>query len=218
MESSSLILAALLIIPVGMMMFLLERRMRTVVLFFIFGVFMAFYASEIDGFILSVTDISKELATENVAPITEEVLKSLPIIIYAFLFHPGKQRLISTAVAVGVGFSLFENVFFFLEARNVNLLWALMRGFGSGMMHALCTLAIGYVMSEVVKNRVMFFSGSLAALSISVIYHSIFNLIVQSEYSFIGFLLPILTYIPFLIFLKSRMNKISNTERKTKND
>ncbi len=218
MESCSLILAALILVPVVMMMFVLEKRMRNIVLFFSFGIFFAFFAGEIDGVILSYAGISVKFATENVTPITEEFLKALPIVIYAFLFHPSKQKLISAAVAVGIGFSLFENVFLFLQAGNVNFLWALMRGLGSGMMHSVCTLAIGDVTAEVIEKRVLFFPGTLAALSVSVIYHSIYNIVVQSEYSVLGFLLPIFTYIPFLIVFKMKAKKTSDTERKTSND
>ena len=47
-------------------------------------------------------------------------------------------------------------------------------------------------------------SGTCAAhqrlLSTAIIYHGIYNILVQSEYSVVGALLPIATYIPFLIW------------------
>lgn len=216
MESASVILAVFMMIPLGMMMLVFSGKSRVVLGFLLAGIFMAMFAGQIDGFILSATNISVKLAVENVTPITEEVLKAIPIVCLAFLFKPDRQCLIECAVAVGIGFSLLENVYLFSEAGQVTLLWALVRGCGSGMMHAICTLMIGDAMSAVVQKRKLFLTGSLAALSISIIYHSIYNIIVQSEYSLFGILLPIATYIPLLMFIKSRKETANESANHTK--
>jgi hypothetical protein len=42
--------------------------------------------------------------------------------------------------------------------------------------------------------------GTFALLSTAIIYHGIYNMLVQSDYEMIGYLLPISTYIPSLIW------------------
>lgn len=212
MENASLILAIFMMAPLGMMLFVLNGRARTVGAFLLAGIFMALFAGEIDGYILSATSLSIESVTENITPIVEEILKAIPVVFVAFLLKPDRALLIECSVSVGIGFSLLENVYLFIQSPDVSVGWALIRGYGSGLMHAVCTLAIGYAMSYVISKHKLFFTGSLAALSVSVIYHSIYNIIVQSEYSLFGILLPICTYIPLLIILKRR-NKIMAKEK-----
>ena len=48
------------------------------------------------------------------------------------------------------------------------------------------------------KKRKLFYSGTFALLTLASIYHGIFNMLVQSEYKYLGFVLPAVTYIPIL--------------------
>ena len=53
-------------------------------------------------------------------------------------------------------------------------------------------------------RRKLSYIGTIAALSMAVIYHSIYNIMVQSDYPLLGILLPVVTFIPFMILLKSK--------------
>ena len=46
----------------------------------------------------------------------------------------------------------------------------------------------------------MFAVGIFGLLSAAIVYHGIYNILVQSEYSIVGALFPIATYIPCLIW------------------
>lgn len=62
------------------------------------------------------------------------------------------------------------------------------------------TLAVGYGMSFIKKRRNLFYCGTFALLTLASIYHGIFNMLVQSEYKYLGFILPALTYIPVVYY------------------
>ena len=42
--------------------------------------------------------------------------------------------------------------------------------------------------------------GTFALLSTAITYHGIYNMLVQSDFKMIGYLLPITTYIPFIVW------------------
>ena len=103
---------------------------------------------------------------------------------------------------VGVGFAVLENAFILGGAAStVSVTNALIRGFGAGMMHGVCTLAVGYGMTFVHTRRKLFYTGTTALLCVAIIYHSVYNTLVQSAHSLLGFLLPVLTFVPVLILL-----------------
>ena len=59
--------------------------------------------------------------------------------------------------------------------------------------------SIGFGICFVKKKRKLFYIGTFALLTMASIYHGIFNMLVQSDYKFLGFVLPALTYVPILI-------------------
>ena len=52
---------------------------------------------------------------------------------------------------------------------------------------------------DIKKKRKLFYTGMFALLTLASIYHGIFNMLVQSEYKYFGFVIPALTYIPILL-------------------
>ena len=84
---------------------------------------------------------------------------------------------------------------------------ALVRGFGSGLVHGICTVMVGWGISYIKKRRKLFYCGTFALLSTAIIYHATYNLLVQSKYQYIGVLLPILTYIPLLLIVRPKLKK-----------
>ena len=212
MGSTDLILAICIITPLAMMLFVFQGRSRVVLGFLLCGIFMCLLAGEINGLLLTLTGRTKYFMTVNITPIVEEVLKAVPIVFITFLLKPDRQFLLECSVAVGVGFAVLENAYILSTLRSVSVVWALVRGFGAGMTHGVCTLAVGCAMSFVYGKRKLFFPGSFAALSVAIIYHSIYNIIVQSPYSICGILLPIATYIPLMLIIYRRKAAAAPTE------
>lgn len=192
-----------IIIPILIVFFVFDKKSRSSILFLMIGIVTCFFCGELDGFLYEITDTDMQEFTINITPFVEEIAKAYPLLIFAFLFNPTKQKIEESAVIIGAGFAILENVFILSQnMSSVSIGLALIRGFGSGTMHAVSTLMIGYGISFIVVKRKLFVPGCIAMLSLAISYHSIYNEMVQSEYQILGFILPILTFIPLIITLK----------------
>ena len=146
-----------------------------------------------------------------VTPITEELLKTVPVLVFATAMCPKKETLFTASMAVGIGFAVLENAYYLLNDASFNMLDAVVRAFGAGLMHGMCTLLVGVGISFVNKRRKIFVVGTFALLSTAITYHGIYNMLVQSSYEIAGFLLPLSTYIPFVMWrIKSLRSKNKN--------
>ena len=150
--------------------------------------------------------------TVVVTPMTEEILKALPILYYALFISDKKEKLFTASMATGIGFAVLENAYYLLNYPDFTMLSAVIRAFGAGLMHGMCTLLVGVGISFVKKKSKLFAVGTFGLLSTAIVYHGIYNILIQSDYSIVGALLPIATYIPFLIW------RITVKQKKQKND
>jgi RsiW-degrading membrane proteinase PrsW (M82 family) len=138
--------------------------------------------------------------TIRITPFTEEILKAIPVLFFAREISNKRESIITISLAVGIGFAVMENSFVLLRSiDSVSILWAVMRGFGTGMMHGMCTFLVGSGFSFINKNKKLFIVGTFSLMSLAITYHSVFNMLVQSEFYYFGALLPIVTFIPFAI-------------------
>lgn len=205
MENQNLMLFISLAAPLCMMLFVFKGRARTLLMFLLSGIFMCLFAGEINGFIKITTDLSVRFLIVNVTPIVEEILKAIPIVCFAFLFKPDRQTLLESSVAVGVGFATLENICMFVgNTYSLSVGLVLARGFGAGIMHGVSTLAVGYSLVHVSNDRKLFFTGSVAALSAAIIYHSIFNILIQSKYPILGIVMPVLSFVPLRMVMQRK--------------
>lgn len=199
-------------VSLAMMLPLMEKKLRRLVVFMIAGIFSCLFVSELNNILLEAFHNDMFYVTTTITPVTEEIVKMLPIIFLAIVISDDRRIVIPNAFAVGVGFALLENVVILTQnVENVTILWAFVRGFGSGLVHGICTVMVGWGISYIKKRRKFFYCGTFALLSAAIIYHAIYNLLVQSEYQYVGIVLPILTYIPVIYFLKKKGIKAIGT-------
>ena len=195
-------------VSLALMLPLMEKKLRRLVVFMIAGIFSCLFVSELNNILLGAFRGDIFFVTTTITPITEEVVKMLPILFFAIMVSDERSTLIPISYAVGVGFALLENVVILTQnVENVTILWALVRGFGSGLVHGICTVMVGWGISYIKKRRKFFYCGTFALLSAAVIYHAIYNLLVQSQYQYVGILLPTITYIPVVLFLRKKKIK-----------
>ena len=208
MDNLSYISFIAITVSLALMLPLMEKKLRRLVLFMISGIFSCLFVSELNNILLGVFHNDIFFVTTTVTPITEEIVKMLPILFFAIMVSDERSTLIPISYAVGVGFALLENVVILTQnVENVTILWALVRGFGSGLVHGICTVMVGWGISYIKKRRKFFYCGTFALLSAAVIYHAIYNLLVQSQYQYVGILLPTITYIPVVLFLRKKKIK-----------
>lgn len=187
-------------IPILFMACLIEKKARQPVVFFLIGIFVSVFASEVNAYLRGILSMSTFEITITVTPISEEILKALPILFFATVFYLKKEALFTASMAVGIGFAVLENAYYLLTSNSFNMFDAIVRAFGAGLMHGMCTLLVGVGISFVKKKRKLFVVGTFALLSTAITYHGIYNMLVQSDFRVIGYLLPITTYIPFVVW------------------
>ena len=199
-------------VSLALMLPLMEKKLRRLITFMIVGIFCCLFVSELNNILLEAFRNDMFYVTATITPVTEEVVKMLPIIFLAIVISDDRRIVIPNAFAIGVGFALLENVVILTQnVENVTILWALVRGFGSGLVHGICTVMVGWGISYIKKRRKFFYCGTFALLSAAITYHAIYNLLVQSDYQYVGIVLPILTYIPIIYFLKKKGIKAIGT-------
>ena len=200
MDNLIYILFVVIFIPIMLMAFLVEKKARQPLIFFLIGIFLSVFASEINACLRSVLPMSTFELTIIVTPISEEILKAFPIFFLATVFTPKKEVLFTASMAVGIGFAVLENAYYLLNSNYFNMIDAVVRAFGAGLMHGMCTLLVGVGISFVKKKSKLFIVGTFAMLSTAITYHGIYNMLVQSDFDIIGYLLPLATYVPFVVW------------------
>ena len=212
MDNMIYILFISIAVPLLLMTLIMEKKARLPILFMLIGIFVSVFASEVNGLLSKLLSMDTYSMVVIVTPVSEEVLKALPILYYAIVISDKRERLFTASMALGIGFAVLENAYFLLNSNNFPIISAVVRAFGAGLMHGMCTLLVGVGISFVKKKRKMFAVGIFGLLSTAIVYHGIYNILIQSKFSTVGALLPIATYIPILIWRlrikhKSKVNE-----------
>ena len=205
MDNLIYILFVAIFVPILLMTCLVEEKARHPLIFVLIGIFVSVFAGEVNGVMVDLLPLSTFEITIIVTPISEEILKALPILFFATVLSPKKEAIFTASMAIGIGFAVLENAFYMLNDASFNMIDAVVRAFGAGLMHGMCTLLVGVGVLFVKKKQKLFVVGTFAMLSTAITYHGIYNMLVQSDYQIIGYLLPIATYIPFMVW---RIRKI----------
>ena len=201
MDNLIYILFICTVAPLFLLLLLLRKRSKLIVGYMLIGIFVSLFVSELNTILLNLFDGDSLFVTTVITPISEEIVKAAPVLFYAMVFSDDRDKLMTIAFATGIGFAMFENMVILLQnIENVTVGWAIVRGFSTALMHGVCTAAVGYGMSFIKKRRKLFYCGTFALLTLASIYHGIFNMLVQSEYKYLGFILPALTYIPVVYY------------------
>jgi len=132
-----------------------------------------------DGF-----PIGDSAFSRYVAPPIEETIKALPIVaLFAFNRLGFKLDALIAAFAVGAGFSLVENLWYFSRYSDANVTAWMIRGFGTAIMHGGATALFALISHEFTErqaegqaaryrfNPLLFLPGLAAAIAV----HSAFN-------------------------------------------
>ena len=207
MDSLIYVLFVAIFVPILLMTCLVEKKARHPLIFVLIGIFLSVFASEINAYLRNILSMTPFEITIVVTPISEEILKAFPILFFASILAPKKEAVFTAAMATGIGFAVLENAFYMLNDASFNMIDAIVRAFGAGLMHGMCTLLVGVGVLFVKKKQKLFVVGTFAMLSTAITYHGIYNMLVQSDYQIIGYLLPIATYIPFMVWRIRKIRK-----------
>ena len=211
MVSLEYVLFICIAVPLFLMLLLMEGRSKLLLGFMLIGMTVCLFISEVNSLLLPLFDGDMVYMTTVITPITEELAKMIPVLFFALVFDDKRETLFMISLALGIGFGLFENTVILVQnIESATIVWALIRGFSTALMHGICTLCVGLGISFVRKKRKLFWSGLFALLTLAAVYHGIFNML-QLENKYVGAVLPILTYIPIIFFRIRNLRKSKET-------
>ncbi|MBQ4310904.1 MAG: PrsW family intramembrane metalloprotease [Oscillospiraceae bacterium] len=201
MEHMTTVLFICIALPMlPMILIFPDKRSRLFLGFMITGALICHIAGDVNTYLLGLFDGDMMYVTTTITPISEELLKTLPVLFYAAVCSDDRDILIPIAFAEGIGFAILENSVILIQNLNsVSLEWALARVIGAALMHGACTAAIGMGISFIRKRRKLFFCGTFSLLIAAFIFHASFNVLVQSEYSPAAFVMPAAVYVPLTV-------------------
>ena len=205
MDNITYILFLCQALPTLLALALLRGKPRVVVGFVIIGSTICLLASEINGQLLALFDNDMLYYCTTISPAVEEILKALPVLFFAFFISDKLSSLVQISFATGLGFAILENLIVMQQnIEEVTVLWAFLRGIGAGLMHGVCTVAVGIGISYIRKQKKMFVCGTLSLLFMAMTYHALYNAVIMSSIKYLGFAIPLITYIPINLFYTTR--------------
>ena len=196
-------------VPLVISVLFLKKSARRFVSAFLIGMVACLLSAYIAGFLNLVTGMGENDTAVFLSPIVEELMKLMPILFYLLVFLPEDHGLLPVAVGVGAGFATFENCCYILTSGAENLGYVLIRGMAVGVMHIVSILTLTIALIALRRYRAMTFSGVAGALSLAVIFHALYNLLVSEPgiSSYVGYALPVLT--AAVLYLPSKKGWIS---------
>ena len=115
------------------------------------------------------------------------------------VLRPGEMPLTTFAISLGAGFATFENCCYLLATGSESLTFTLVRGLAVGVMHIVCMLAMSLSLVMVRRYRVFTFAAVVGCLSLSVVFHALYNLLVSVPgiSTYVGYILPLFMALAF---------------------
>ncbi|MEG0091404.1 MAG: PrsW family glutamic-type intramembrane protease, partial [Oscillospiraceae bacterium] len=119
-------------------------RYRRSLLLISAGYAVCLLAAYINSFFVVLYNADVVIAAVEIAPVVEEIIKLLPLLFYLLIFEPEEKDVRMAIITIGGSFATFENVCYLIENGASNLSFMLIRGFGTGAMHVICGVIVGY--------------------------------------------------------------------------
>ncbi len=187
----------------------MRGRGRRMMLFLIAGTTVCLLSSYINTFIAAVLRVDMAIASIEIAPMTEEIMKFLPILFFLLVFEPTKEDIIDGVLMTAVGFATFENACYLTGNGAADILHLLIRGFGAGAMHVVCGFLVALGILYLWDRVWLQLAGTVGLIAVAMTYHGIYNILVSQTgtSAAIGYLIPLLTLALTLIF---RYNYLPN--------
>lgn len=149
--------------------------------------------------------ISATSFSRYAAPVVEEAAKALVII---WLVRTNRIGfLVDAAIygfAIGTGFAVVENIYYWQSLANPSLSLWIVRGFGTAVLHGATTAIFGIAGKTLVERRGLpRGAGWGIALFVAIVIHSVFNHFFLSPVLSTAFVLIVLPPLLFIVFHRS---------------
>ena len=92
MDNIIYILFVSISVPIMLMALLVEKKSRLPIIFILIAIFVSVFASEVNSLLVELLAMDVYSMTVVVTPVTEEILKMLPILYYAVVISDKKEN------------------------------------------------------------------------------------------------------------------------------
>lgn len=181
--------------PLFITMLCVGRKYRAAFVFCFAGMLVCLLSAYLNTFFTIIYQADTMNAATQIAPVVEEIMKLLPLLFFLIVFEPDLQRFRLAAMLVAASFATFENICYLAENGAGQMLFLLIRGFGTGAMHVVCGSAYSEGLRFVWHDRLLRSVCIPGLLCVTIIYHAIYNLLVSAGGSVqvIGYCVPLFT-------------------------
>lgn len=174
--------------PLVVALLSLKRGQRAALVFCLAGMGACLLSAYLNTFFARLYQADAVNAATQIAPVVEEIMKLLPLLFFLAVFEPTFARFRLAAVIVAASFATFENICFLTQNGADQILFLLIRGFGTGAMHVVCGNVYGGALRPVYggalrpvwDSRPLRAACLFALLCVAIIYHAIYNLLVSA--------------------------------------
>ena len=181
--------------PLFITMLCVGRKYRAAFVFCFAGMLVCLLSAYLNTFFTIIYQADTMNAATQIAPVVEELMKLLPLLFFLIVFEPDLQRFRLAAMLVAASFATFENICYLAENGAGQMLFLLIRGFGTGAMHVVCGSAYSEGLRFVWHDRLLRSVCIPGILCVTIIYHAIYNLLVSvgGSVQVIGYYIPLFT-------------------------
>lgn len=181
--------------PLFITMLCVGRKYRAAFVFCFAGMLVCLLSAYLNTFFTIIYQADTMNAATQIAPVVEEIMKLLPLLFFLIVFEPDLQRFRLAAMLVAASFATFENICYLAENGAGQMLFLLIRGFGTGAMHVVCGSAYSEGLRFVWHDRLLRSVCIPGLLCVTIIYHAIYNLLVSvgGSVQVIGYCVPLFT-------------------------
>lgn len=205
-----------IVAPFLVALWFVKGEVRQYLTAFLLGMGGSLMAAYIGGYFGTILEMGQNDTSIFISPMVEETMKLLMLILFLVLINPGDRSLVMLSVAIGTGFATFENCCYILSFGADSLSYIIIRGLAVGVMHIVSVLSLAMWIICIKWLKAVSLSGIIGGLSLAMIYHSIYNLLVSEPglSRVVGYVLPILSAVCLYPMYRKLMNLLKNKNLK----
>ncbi len=187
-----------MLIPVLFLIFMLkDRQSKYILSYFCWGLFSVIFAFLLNEWAAGGTG-PVERISYNVAPIIEEALKALPLLLFFRNRDFRPSLIIYCAMASGIGFSVQEMLYYFTNFSAapglLSLFPLLVRTATTCLMHGMSTAVLGFGITITAGYKTIRVPICLGLLALSATIHSLYNILINTRLAIIALITPAILY------------------------
>ncbi len=144
-------------------------------------------------------------ASADIAPIVEETLKALPLLLFFRRKNFSPMMIIYCAMASGIGFSVQEMLYYFtqftMDSGLHALLPLLVRTATTCLLHGMTTAIVGFGLTITANFREIRIPMVLGLLALASVIHSLYNILIDTRLAVLALIMPAVLYFAGLALL-----------------